>query len=194
MNVLVTCFSLSGNTKKIADSILEELESLSIDAQHKELSKISPATFNEYDLVFLGSACHDADLAEPVIHILQDMADKPTFKLAGFVTHAASMPKEDTRIIEYYEQWAGRCPETFERISKEKEIEFLGYFHCQGNTSPPIAEFIHREIIPDEEEWNNFYTEMIHHPNDVDLEDARQFTREILQMMSVKLKMQPLPR
>jgi len=46
-----------------------------------------------------------------------------------------------------YEQWAGRCAETFERISRQKGFNLLGYFHCQGAPSPPIEEFIHNEIM-----------------------------------------------
>jgi hypothetical protein len=50
-----------------------------------------------YDLVFLGSACHDADLARPIKEFLERISVSPTFKLAGFVTHASYTPEGGER-------------------------------------------------------------------------------------------------
>lgn len=182
MKSLVTYFSLSGNTKKIALAILEELESEGHQVQLEDVSEITLDTFNGFDLVFLGSACHDADLAEPVIKILGELPVPTTFKMAGFVTHATAMPDGGKRNEELYHQWAGKCEETFKRLSVEKEIPFLGYFHCQGIPTPPIADFIRKEIIPDEDEWEKYYSELVNHPNFEDFEKAKQFARLSLSM------------
>jgi flavodoxin len=180
MKILVTSYSLSGNTKKIANAICEELDLHGIEVHNKNLAEITPNNFNEFDLIFLGSACHDTDLAKPVKDALQEISDTPIFKMAGFVTHATSMPEGGERNQEMYSQWAGKCSETFYKFSIEKGLDFLGYFHCQGMPSPPIAEFIHDEIIPEDEEWRKYIAESIDHPNDQDLDDARIFARKIL--------------
>ena len=78
------------------------------------------------------------------------------------------------------EKWAGRCVESFERISQEKEIELLGYFSCQGAPSPPIEAFIRSEVMPDDEDIEVYLTEMRKHPNEKDMEKARKFTRAVL--------------
>ena len=140
----------------------------------------SSDSLSSYDLVFLGSACHDADLATPVKMFLEAIPRSPSFKMAGFVTHATTMPTGGERDRELYEQWAGKCAESLERTSQEKDLEVLGYFHCQGAPSQPIEAFIHSTIIPDEEEWNEYVTEARKHPNEEDMEQAREFARAML--------------
>lgn len=146
----------------------------------RRIDEIKSEEFNVYDLVFLGSACHDADLAKPVKRILEGIPQSPSFKLAGFATHATYTPEGGERQREMYEEWAGRCVESFERTSQEKEIGFLGYFSCQGAPSPPIEAFIHSVIVPDEEEWEEYVAEVRKHPNEEDMERARGFTRAVL--------------
>ena len=180
MRILVTCFSLSGNTRKIALSIYEEFISHGQEVYYKDLAEISSISLDDFDLVFLGSACHDADLAEPIKLILENISGSPTFKMAGFVTHATTMPEGGDSNRGLYMQWAGKCEETFTKISQQTGIDLLGYFHCQGIPSPPIAEFIHNEIIQDDDEWDDYYAEVRQHPNEVDLEDAKAFARNVI--------------
>jgi len=146
----------------------------------KRVGEIAPEEFNAYALIFLGSACHDADLAKPVKRILEGMAQSASFKLAGFATHATYTPEGGERQRELYEEWAGRCVESFERATEEKEIEWLGYFSCQGVPPPPIEAFIHQVIVTDEEEWAEYVAEVRKHPNEEDLEKAREFARVVL--------------
>lgn len=180
LNILVTYYSLSGNTKKIAETISEAVSSNGHNVTVKSLSEITLQNFYEADLVFLGSACHDSDLAKLAIDFLEQIDQKPTFKLAGFVTHSTTMPVDTDRNRKLYDQWAGRCPETLERISKEKGFELLGYFHCQGVSIPPITEFIHNTIIPDEEEFKFFMEKLAGHPDEADLALAEDFARNVL--------------
>jgi flavodoxin len=180
MKTLVAYFSLSGNTQQVARAISEVVLSKGFEVSEKDISEITPNGMKDFDLVFLGSACHDADLAEPVKLLLDKIDYSPTFKMAGFVTHATTMPDESERNQELYSKWAGRCIETFENFSSQKGFDFLGYFHCQGVPNPLIAEFIHQEIISDESEWDEYFTEVRQHPNNKDLEKAKAFAREII--------------
>ena len=136
MNILIAYFSQTGNTAKVARAIYEETLSKEHEVHLKKIAEITPNSLNAYDLLFLGSACHDADLAKPVKRVLEGLASLSPFKLAGFVTHATQMPKEGEREQELYERWTGNCIQTFHRVSEEKQIAFLGYFHCQGVPSP----------------------------------------------------------
>ena len=180
MKILITYYSLTGNTAKVAHAIYEAVIALGYEATLSKLSNISAADMSSYDLVFLGSACHDTDLAKPAKRLLENIDESPTLKLAGFVTHATHMPEKDERARALYEQWAGNCIRTFQRISEEKQIAFLGYFHCQGAPSPPIETFIHTTIITDSQEWAEYSADMHEHPNEAALEKARVFARRVL--------------
>ena len=180
MKILITHFSQTGNTAKIACAICEELSSQNHEVYLKEISEITSDSLATYDLVFLGSACHDSDLAKPAKRVLERIASLPPYKLAGFVTHATQMPEEGEREQELHEKWAGNCIRTFHRVSEEKQIEFLGYFHCQGAPSPPIEAFIHNTIVTDKDEWETYVEEVKKHPDEEDLQKARGFARHVL--------------
>jgi hypothetical protein len=100
--------------------------------------------------------------------------------LAGFATHATYTPEGGKREQKVYEEWAGRCIVSFDRVSQEKGIDFLGYFHCQGAPSPPIEEFIRNTIVTDETEWKMYVEQVRKHPNEEDLQKARKFVLQVL--------------
>ena len=83
--MLVAYYSETGNTEKIAKAIYGEA-SREHEAHLTRVKDISAETLNDYDLVFLGSACHSSDLAAPVKKLLKELPESPKFKLAGFFT------------------------------------------------------------------------------------------------------------
>ena len=181
MKVLIAYFTETGNTEKIAKAIHDEVLSHGNEVHLRRIDEITAEGLNDYDLVFLGSACHDADLAIPVKNILESVTTSPPFRLAGFVTHSTYTPEGGERQREMYEAWAGKCIKSFERASQEKEIEWRGFFNCQGAPSPPIEAFIRREIVTDEKEWEEYVAEVRKHPNDEDIQKAREFARGVLE-------------
>lgn len=104
---IVTYHSVTGNTKKIAEAIYET-SSENHEADLKDMNDISMKDFANYDLVFLGSACHDSDLALPVLQLLEQTPSASRFKLAGFVTHASYTSEAGEYEKSMYEQWAGK--------------------------------------------------------------------------------------
>jgi flavodoxin len=180
VNILIAYFSQTGNTAKVAQAIYEAVSSQADKAHLKEIDEITAGGLNAYDLVYLGSACHDADLAKPVKHVLQEITHSSPFKLASFVTHATRMPEDGERAKELYAKWAGLCTRTLDQVCEEKQIAFLGYFHCQGVPSPPIETFIHNTIITDDDEWETYVEEVRKHPDEEDLEKAKAFALQIL--------------
>ena len=180
MNILVAYYSLTGNTAKVAQAIYDEVLSQVHNGELKELKAINAQNLDNYDVVFFGSACHDSGLAKPVNQLLETIPESACLKMAGFVTHATQMPEQGERQRELYDRWAGYCLPTFADTCKNKHIPFLGYFHCQGKPSPGIAEFIHNVIVTEDEEWESYIAEVMEHPDDKDIEDAKAFARHVL--------------
>ncbi|MFC2082975.1 flavodoxin family protein [Candidatus Bipolaricaulota bacterium] len=181
MNVLVGYFSETGNTKRVAEAMGEEAATLGHEVHIKTVGEVTAGQLNEYSVVLLGSTCHSADIAAPVRNLLDGIPADAKFKLAGFVTHATTMPEGDDWKKEMYKQWAGKCEGSFTAISQDKGVPFLGYFHCQGVPNPPIAEFIHSTIVTDASQWDEYIAEVEKHPTAKDLEAAKGFVRGILE-------------
>ena len=179
MKVLVAYYSETGNTEKIARAIFEG--ALKDQEVHlKKINEVTADTLNNYDLVFLGSACHASDLAAPVKRILDALPKSPTSKLAGFFTHSTCSPEDRfPRASELFSRWAGKCILSFEKVSEEKKIDFKGYYNCQGAPSPPIEEFIRREVLS-ADEWEEYIEEVRKHPSPEDVQKAKEFAREVL--------------
>ena len=179
MKILVTYFSQTGNTEKIAQAI-HEISSKNNESYLKSIKKVKIGELDDFNLIFIGSACHDSDLAKPVLKFLKKIPDSPKYAIAGFYTHSTFLPEGDERIIKLSDKWSGRCSETFEKLEKEKSVNFKGYFRCQGIPSPPIEQFIHQTIIKDDDEWAEFLEEVKKHPNENDVENAKKFAQDIL--------------
>lgn len=179
MKSLVAYFTQTGNTKMIAEAIFEEL-SAHDETSIESMRRVNLESLNDIDLLFVGGPCHDSDLARPLKGFLEKLTESPRFKLAGFFTHATSMPDGDIRNAELYARWAGRCHLTFEDTCRHKDIEFLGYFHCQGKASSAIECFIRQEIITDDDEWNEYLPRLRKHPDSDDVENAKKFVQGIL--------------
>jgi flavodoxin len=186
MRILVAYYSETGNTAKIADAIRESLAAKGHEADLMEVpdardpGEPSADALNANDLVFLGSTCHDADLARPVKQILERLSPSPAFKLAGFVTHASYTPEGGEAEPKAHETWASRCALSFRQTSKENGIEFLGYFGCMGAPSSPIERFIRSTIVTDEDQCEAYIREVRGHPNEDDLPKVKEFAHEIL--------------
>ena len=179
MKILITFFSQTGNTEKIAEAI-HEVTSKNHDSSLRKVKKVKIDDLTDFDLIFIGSACHDSDLAKPVLKFLKKIPKSPKYAIAGFYTHSTFLPEGDDRIKELSKRWSGKCSATFENFKEEKNITFKGYFRCQGIPSPPIEQFIHKTIIKDDDEWAGFIEEVKKHPDENDIENARKFAQDIL--------------
>jgi len=186
LRILVTYYSLSNNTRLLANTLRDYLS----DQHTVTVSEIilqNPSSLDEYDLVIVGSPYHDSDLAVPVKDFLRKIPSNPSFKLAGFCCHATYRRNDSyPRAQQMFDQWAARGLNSFKEISVEKNIDLLGVFNCMGAPSPEILEFIHREIAPEEEEWLVYRDEVMLHPTDTDLDELVEFTERIIKESSTK--------
>jgi flavodoxin len=179
MKILVTYFSQTGNTKQLGD-VIHAFTTINHNSTIMPIKEISSEILNNYDLLFVGAPCHDSTLAKPFLKFLNSLPDSPSFKLAGFYTHSTTLPDGTERKNQLFKDWAGNCHSAFEKSAKDKNIEFLGDFNCQGSASGPIENFIHAEIVTNEEEWIPYREEMRKHPTQADLDDVQQFAQKIL--------------
>ena len=180
MRILVTYFSETGNTKKVAEAIAGAAEAEAYEVVVCSLQDVNPESLQGFDMVFVGSTCHSSDIAAPVKEWVDHIPTRATLRLAGFVTHSTMMPEGAAWKREMYERWAGKCLGTFEHLCASKGFGFLGFFHCQGAPSPEIETFIRSNIIPDEAQWNEYIDEARLHPTPADLEAACEFARRVV--------------
>lgn len=170
MKVLITFFSQSGNTEKVAKAMLEEA-SLAHEANCKKLEDITPDEVAGYDVIFLGSPLHSGSLSAPVKECLGVLKASSGQKMAGFITHfAPAYPNQD--MDGFAEPMKAAC--------KEKGIEYVGCFDCQGALAEAMHEPVQKKLGLSDEEWQGMVDQMTGHPNEEDLANAKACVREVL--------------
>jgi flavodoxin I len=170
MKILVTYFSQSGNTEKIAKAIWEEASKAN-EADCKKLEDITPEGVAGYDVIFIGSPLHAGSLAAPVKKCLGALKASSGQKMAGFITHMAPA---------YPDQDMGAFTEPIKAACKEKGIEYKGCFDCQGFLAEAMHAPVQKKIGMSDEQWSGMVKQMTGHPNEEDVEKANAFAREIL--------------
>ncbi|HEK86739.1 MAG: flavodoxin family protein [Candidatus Saccharicenans sp.] len=161
MKILVTYYSLTGNTRLIAEAIYEVLP------QPKSLLSLSEVNSVEnYELIFIGFPVHSHSVPYQVERFLKNLPVGK--KIAFFFTHG-SIP--GTRLSrEALEQ-------AMVLAGKEK---ILGTFSCRGKVSPEALETLGKS--PEHELWAEMAVTASSHPDEHDLQDARTFGRWILSL------------
>lgn len=182
MKILVTYYSETGQTEKIANVIFDAVKEKH-ETQLQKLKDVNKKKLDEFDLVFAGTPCHGSDLAKSFQKFLKNMPSQSRFKLAGFLTHACLPPETSEKDKKLFERWVGKCDITFKELTGEKNIDFQGYFRCMGAASPGIEKFIHKRIITDKDEWEEYLPNLRTRPNEEDLENARKFALKILKQV-----------
>jgi len=169
MKVLVTYFSQSGNTEKIARAICEEADKAS-DADLKKLEELTPDMAAEYDCIFMGSPLHSGSLAAPVKECLAALKASSGQQMAGFITHMApAYPEQDMEAF----------AEPMKTACKEKGIEYRGCFDCQGFLAEAMHEAVQKKLNLDDEKWAGMVKQMTGRPNQEDVDNAKAFVRKL---------------
>lgn len=170
MKILVTYFSQSGNTAKIAKAIHEEAGKTA-EADLKTLDELTVEMVAEYDFIFMGSPIHSASLADPVKKYLTLLKGSVGQQMAGFVTHMTiTYPKQD--IETFADPMKSAC--------KEKGIEYKGCFDCQGFLTENMHEPVQKMLKTDDKKWAELVQQMTGRPNQEDVNAAKAFTKELL--------------
>lgn len=170
MKVLVTYFSQSGNTKKIAKAIQEEA-GVTNEAVLKKLEEITPEEVAGYDFIFIGSPLHSGSITAPVKECLGALQATTGQKLAGFITHFAPA---------YPEQDMDGFTDPIKATCKEKGIEYAGCFDCQGYLADAMHAPVQKMMNLSDEAWAGMVEQMTGRPNGEDVANAKGYARTVL--------------
>ncbi len=168
MKVLITYLSQTGNTEQIANAIHQEISG-SHEADLVKVEDISADSLGGYDVIFVGSPIHGNGLAAPVSELMSAMPEG--LKLAGFVTHAS---------FAYEKEGFEAGMQSFDDITKEKNITFLGAFDCEGRMAPMLQPMVQQARGVSDEEWAERMAKLDQHPSAEDEQKAKDFAREII--------------
>jgi flavodoxin len=186
MKILIVYHSLSGQTEKIASAIYDACkESEHNEAVLKKIEEIKPVELDNYDLVFFGSACHDSGLTKVANEFLENLSVNQNYMFAGFYTHSVQNPDSKGRHNELFERWAGKCEVHFSKAKENKNLNYIGTFHCEGMPTEPLKVFIHEQILPDEDEWQDYLDHLANNPPTVeDIQNAKKFAKDMVNLVS----------
>jgi len=157
--ILVAYYSLTGNTKKVAEAIYESLPQPRVLKPLGEL-----ASLDDFDLIFVGFPVHSHSVPVKVEKFLKAIpAGK---KAALFSTHGALTGSRLSReAIEH-------------AVVTASQARIISTFSCRGKVSPQALEVLSRS--PEHEAWADMAASASTHPNEYDLEDARTFAKWVL--------------
>ena len=162
MKVLVAYMSKTGNTKKVAEAIFDEIK------YEKEIKSIDEVNDIEgYDLAFLGFPIHGFGPDKKAKKFLEEhCTDKK--RVALFITHASPEDHEELpAFLTKFEQAAAGA-------------NLLGMFDCQGELAKGVK-FV-MSIHPEKKlrTWSKEDNSK-GQPNATRLEKARLFSREVIE-------------
>jgi flavodoxin len=165
MKTLVTYMSQTGNTKKVAEAISQEIKG---KKEIKPMSEVS--SLDGYDLAFIGFPIQGYGPAADAKSFLEQHSKKNNIAL--FITHAS--PEDSPELKE----WLGNCR------AAAGVANLLGLFDCQGELSQAVADFMVNSGDPTLVEWGKRRSETVGQPDAARLKKARTFAREIVKKHS----------
>lgn len=128
MKTLVAYLTRTGNTRKVAEAILEGIDTV------KEIKPIDEvSTLEGYDVAFLGFPIHQMGPDKKTVKRLEKLCVEGR-DVVLFVTHAS--PEDGPDLPPWLEM--------FKRAAGKANI--VGFFHCQGELAKPVKRMM--SIMP----------------------------------------------
>jgi len=159
MKTLVTYFTQTGNTEKVARAIYHVI------GGEKEIVPVREVkNLEEYDYIFCGFPVHSHSVPVPVQDFIRNIpAGK---KIALFATHGSLRGGElATTAIEH-------------AVSLASRLKVLGTFGCRGRVDSKLIEELVKK--PEHRVWAQMARSANTNPDEADLEDARQFAKKVI--------------
>jgi len=155
---LVTYFSRTGNTRKVAEAIFEALDG------DKTIKPIDEAgDLDTFGLIFVGFPVQSHGVPYPVEVFLKSIA--PQKKIALFSTHGSFPGHRLAReAIEH-------------AVILAAKAKVLGTFAVRGKLSLQALDVLSKS--PEHQEWTEMAASANGHPSDVDLAAAKAFARSM---------------
>jgi len=164
MRVLVTYFSKTGNTRKVAEAIFEEVPG------PKEIKVLDEVKGLEgFDLSFVGFPILQFGPPPQIRTFIEKQAIGSN--LAFFITHASWRSPELGIMLD---SWLKKCR------AAASDANLIGIFDCQGELSQASADLFLASGIPQIRYFGSLRPMTLGHPDTTDLENARKFAREII--------------
>jgi flavodoxin len=159
MKVLVTYYSQTGNTEKVARAIYE---AISIPKEIKPIQDMENS--DGYDLIFCGFPVHAHSVPGKVQPFITGLSEGQN--IAFFSTHGSLR--------------GGQLPkQAFEHaIGLASHAKILGHFGCRGRVDQKVVDALIRK--PENRAWAEEAQSAEGHPDQGDLEDAQTFALEML--------------
>jgi hypothetical protein len=166
MRYLVTYYTKTGNTRKVAEAIFEALPG---DKVMKPLDEVDDLEW--FDLIFIGF---------PVMQFgppgaVKKFCARRTVKknIALFITHAIPSESEDPLqqaiLAKELERCRSICPGAV----------VTGFFHCQGEMSGSTAQELLESGIPMLAGFGQMRDITLGHPNQSEIDHATRFAKEM---------------
>ena len=127
--------------------------------------------FAGYDVIFIGSPLHSANLAAPVKEFVTNIQAGSGQKMAGFITHM---------VPAYPEQDMEAFADPIKAVCNEKGLKYMGCFDCQGFLAEVMHAPVQKKLNMSDEDWAGMVEQMTGHPNAEDVANAKAFAREVL--------------
>jgi flavodoxin I len=160
MKVLVTYYSETSNTEKVARAIYE-----GIDEASKEIHPIEAAkNLEDFDLIFCGFPVHASSVPPKVEAFLQGL---PQGKMVAlFATHGCLR--------------GGHLAVTaFDNaMALASNARVIATFGCRGKVKPQLMEALGRK--PEHRAWVEEAQSAAEHPDEADLEACKAYARRIV--------------
>jgi len=159
MKALVTYFTQTGNTEKVARAISQVIP---VDTDIMPIDEVEG--HDEYDVIFCGFPVHSHSVPVRVQNFIKSLPVGKKFAL--FTTHGSLRGGElATTAIEH-------------AVSLASKLKLLGTFACRGKVDPKLIEAILKK--PEHRAWAETAKSAVTHPDEADLQDARQFARKVI--------------
>lgn len=166
MKVLVTYRTRSGNTKKIAEAIYDEITT---DKEIKTYDEVE--CLDEYNFVFAGFPMERMGPVAIDEEFFQTHAKGKQIGL--FITHAS--PEN----APFLPPWLEKC----RKAAEEPGAEIIGLFNCQGELSKAVADSMAKSDREDLRNFAQFRDMTLNQPDDSRIEKAREFAREMMKLI-----------
>ncbi|HEJ83075.1 MAG: flavodoxin family protein [Deltaproteobacteria bacterium] len=160
MKVLVTYFSETGNTEKLAKAVFEAVES-----SKKEILPVQEVTgIDGYDVIFIGFPVHSHNVPGKVEALVKKLPEGQ--KVAYFATHG-SLRGGELAVTAFYHA-----------LNLAKNAVILGTFGCRGKVKQQIIDALMEKL--EHRAWAQEAQSATGHPDEADLEDARDWVERMI--------------
>lgn len=173
MNTVVTCYSQTGNTRKVAGAIAGALPG------EVPVTDLADALLDDADVVFVGMPVVSFSAPAEVRSFLQEQCRGR--RVALFVTHAADEKMPELR------PWLDACREA------ATGCDVVGFFHCQGQLAEPVRQWMAGSGMPDLVRFAGMAGVADGQPDDARLDAARRFARQVVSDVTTGARTTPVP-